>query len=407
MLRRRAASLVVVVACLISGCSPSSPVSNDVSPSESGESPQALSEESWPTFGRQEMDSVDVDVERTLMLETALPDYSADVFGEGVSAVWVTDNPDAVEIKSDLGLGGESVSWNYTTQDDDLQTTKVEFASPTVAYVVESPPIEQMTLEGPGSRVMRLALDTKGVDEVQAPTGMHWNPWSARLTTGPSGTYAVARSTPESRDCLVRINDLDVEVVECLDQQQISFTKFSPDGMGALTFPWGENIIDCRKLWNIPLDGGEPSQVGPEDECLRYDGVMLDGWEIWTQINPKMPEALPLSALLADGPDGQKLTFGFAASGSLEVCGEYLYWQKPTHMERDAEGSHQTLRWKPGMEHTEIVWQDKEGDVEGYPYTGPPNCVDGIVNMVEEDMEAGSTDSLIQRLYTLSVNAQS
>lgn len=50
---------------LISGCSPSSPVSNDVSPSESGESPQALSEESWPTFGRQEMDSVDVDVERT------------------------------------------------------------------------------------------------------------------------------------------------------------------------------------------------------------------------------------------------------------------------------------------------------------------------------------------------------
>lgn len=254
---------------------------------------------------------------------------------------------------------------------------------------------------------MRLALDTKGVDEVQAPTGMHWNPWSARLTTGPSGTYAVARSTPESRDCLVRINDLDVEVVACLDQQQISFTKFSPDGMGVLTFPWGENIIDCRKLWNIPLDGGEPSQVGPEDECLRYDGVMLDGWEIWTQINPKMPEALPLSALLADGPDGQKLTFGFAASGSLEVCGEYLYWQKPTHMERDAEGSHQTLRWKPGMEHTEIVWQDKEGDVEGYPYTGPPNCVDGIVNMVEEDMEAGSTDSLIQRLYTLSVNAPS
>ena len=65
MLRRRAASLVVVVACLISGCSPSSPVSNDVTPSESGESPQALSEESWPTFGRQEMDSVDVDVERT------------------------------------------------------------------------------------------------------------------------------------------------------------------------------------------------------------------------------------------------------------------------------------------------------------------------------------------------------
>ncbi len=59
------------------------------------------------------------------------------------------------------------------------------------------------------------------------------------------------------------------------------------------------------------------------------------------------------------------------------------------------------------MEHAEALWQDKDGDVEGYPYTGSPKCVDGVVNMTEVDFETDEQSDQLLRSYKLSVNAQS
>lgn len=340
------------------------------------DAPSDASEPGWPTYGRQVLETVEADVEWVSRLVAGSAEYQANRFGEGVAAVWDTQDPYTVEITSTPEGADSAVTWVYTVTTEDKYAGLVAFESPEVAYLAESPPMELIALDGPGSRLVRLDLLTQDAQEVPPPDGTTWSPWGAHIEGDSSGIYAIARSEAQA-DCVVWIDGLDTEVIACLEGQQVTAMAVFPEGFSVRTFPWGGNVADCRQNWHLPPDGGDLVSIGPADACNVFDGVVLEGWQIWSELDPEVPERLYQAGMLADGPDGEQLSFGLMRTGSLTVCGGYAYWQ--TQAPPSAWSAYETLRWRPGMDHVERVYEDTVADV----YTGPPRCVGETVNITE------------------------
>lgn len=375
--------MVVVWCGLLVGCSGSQevlprPIPDEQSPLQDGtEAYSESSDDDWPTYGRDVVGVKDASVEWTRQLISETSEFQENRFGGGMAVIWDTIDPRTVEIRSSHEGSAEVNSWSYTVMSDDRYAELVVLVPPATAYLAEAPPLELVALGGPGSRLLRLDLEAHAVQEVLAPAGTSWSPWGAFVEASSSDVFAIARADGLG-DCVVRIDGVDAEVLACLEGQQVSFVNVSDDGMSVLTFPWGGSVGDCRQRWQVALDGGAPTSIGPVASCNRFDGVVLEGWEVWSELDPEIPEQYYKAGMLADGPEGQKLSFGLMRTGSLEVCGDYIYWQ----IEGAGSGwsNYETLRWRPGMEHAERIYVDTKVDV----YTGPPRCVDGdTVNITQ------------------------
>lgn len=325
----------------------------------------------WPTYERDTLDVRAVDVEWSSALVSETAEFQSTWFGEDESAVWDIADPRAVRVS--VGKAPTS-SWEYVVTDPERYAGGVVPAGAGVMYLAEVPSVDQIAIAGPAGRLVRLDVPAQSAEEVAPPEGMEWSPWPGNLVAG-TGTVWVASDLDGSGDCLVGL-DPSPQVLACFDEQFVAFVTPYPDGASVLTFPAGENIIDCRRRWHVPATG-EPTSIGPADGCTRFDGVVLDGWQLWSAVDPGMPEALYQASLLADGPKGEELSLGLMRTGSMLVCGGYAYWQAAT--EGAGSSQYRTLRWRPGMREVERVFEDAERDV----YSGALRCAGDLVNLTK------------------------
>lgn len=389
----------LLVACVGStNVLPAEPTGVGHSPSQqaTSEAPTGNSGARWPSYGRDVIEVEETSVEWTSRLVSGISQYEANVFGEMEFAVWDIDDPRTVQIHSVQNGSSVDPDWTYTVTSEDRYVALIAFVGTNTAYLAEAPPVELIELEGPGSRLVHVDLATRDVHEVSPPDGTLWSPWGAFIEAGPTGVYAVARSAGIG-DCVVRIDGVDTEILTCFEGQQVSFSTISGDGLSVLTFPWGDNMSGCRQRWQISADDGKSTSIGPDGACNRFDGVMLDGWSIWSEIDPEEPAQFYQAGMLADGPDGQQISFGLMRTGSMTVCGSYVFWQ--TQVPTAGWSAYETLRWRPGMDHVESLREDTTPDV----YSGPPRCVSGgTVNITEVSSLA---EPPTEEFLTLPANA--
>lgn len=193
----------------------------------------------------------------------------------------------------------------------------VRFAD-AVAAIIDVPAIDQMENSGP-SRLLLADLTTGEVREVDPPEGTRWTYWPGPLVEIETGLAWLSILPDDSGECLVAIEGGESRIIRCLPGEFVASVDPSEGGVTALTFPAGENLNDCRRRVFVPIDGGEPVLLGDDDGCTPFDGVVLDGWQVWSQVNPADPFYLGLGSLLANGPNGEELALGHIRSGSLRL----------------------------------------------------------------------------------------
>ncbi|WP_163541732.1 hypothetical protein [Occultella kanbiaonis] len=122
---------------------------------------------------------------------------------------------------------------------------------------------------------------------------------------------------------------------------------------------------------------------------------MLDGWDVWTQLTEEdhAAPALYQSVLLANGPNGEMLTFGMTVTGSLTSCGGYAYWYHDEPSDDIDGATEHLLRWQPGMDHAELIDVSDEAT-----HAGGTWCADGILSTSQTtDTEGVTSTSFYER----------
>lgn len=384
----------LVAPCALAACwgqgAPSAAAPESTAPSASSSpstEPHVPTEGTWPDYGREGIDVVEVDVPWSVEFVQDPPEYDADLVGRSAHVLWDRANPRTVRISTPREA---AQSWEYTVEGSDRYVGAVVFSSPETAYLAEVPSRDQIVIGGPAGVLLRLDLGDQSVHEVAPPEGTKWTAWPGQLVSGDSGTFWNARRADDSGDCVVAIDQGASRLLTCLEGQFASFAAVDSGGVSVLTFPAGQNSNDCRQRWHVPAEGGEAVGIGTEPGCTRFDGLILDGWQIWSEVSPSVPEALYEAGLLADGPEGQELSLGMMRTGSLVACGEYAYWQAALPVSNTV--AYETLRWRPGGDHVERVFADETIDV----YTGALRCSGGVLNLTEvASMADPPTNSLL------------
>lgn len=316
-----------------------------------------------PFFGRQRIPAVDARLERTILYDGAPTEYDANVAGDRYGALWNPSNPGEVAVR-DLVSGAEV--YRYDAGGAPRYVGQVRFHGDTAA-LADVTAIDQEQ-DATSSRLVHVDLATGLETQVPPPEGTRWTMWPGQLIETDSGFAWTVRQLDESGDCVVAIDVRDDGTVEdrtlaCWPGQFSSFTAASTGGLSALLFPAGANVNDCRQRRYVNLDDGGDLLIGDDDTCRPYDGIVIDGWQLWSHVSPSHPEQIPQSALIADGPDGKELAFGWIVSGSLTYCGEHAYWYVEESDPSDPNGAvHSLRRWAPGMPVAEILDADRPGE---------------------------------------------
>lgn len=123
---------------------------------------------------------------------------------------------------------------------------------------------------------------------------------------------------------------------------------------------------------NVQSNGEPITELGPVGECLRDDGLVLDGWKVWGMMDPAWPDAYFDAGILADGPDGEELAFGAYENGSLTTCHGYVYWR--TH-------NSEVVRWKPGAPNTELILPREHEAI----FHENPECSGDTLSVIQSD----------------------
>jgi len=304
----------------------------------------------------------EVGVVEAFMERAALVDSVPSEAGDRYAAVWDPDSPGAISL---IDLASEKSVYQYDTGDSLRYVGQVAFDGDT-AVLADVLAIDQDQGAG-SSQLIHVDLAAGESTAVPAPAGTKWTMWPGQLIETDRGFAWTVRQLDDSGDCIATIEPGVNERVEarthrCWPGKYISFTSASTGGLSALMFPAGENITDCRQRVYVTWDGAE-HLVGGDDTCQPYDGVVLDGWHIWTRADPDDPYQLPKSALLANGPDGHEHAFGWVVTGTLTKCGDHVFWYAEEAAPTDPDGAvHFLRRWAPGMRAAETIDTDRPGD---------------------------------------------
>ncbi len=111
--------------------------------------------------------------------------------------------------------------------------------------------------------------------------------------------------------------------------------RITQQGLTLLTFDDAQP--SCRTV--AAVAGGELEAFPGLPECVGWDGVLLDGGRVWSEVpNPRRIDAARFYASVGD----TSYALGRGTSGSLVACGGSAYFSRDPAREGDAP---QVLRW--------------------------------------------------------------
>lgn len=292
---------------------------------------------------------------------------------------WATNRGDPRRLDV-LAVGSGEVELRYRTEDPLRYVGEAQLLGDWVAFV-DAPATDQIANTGPS--MIKVADLSRGGEarDVAAPEGRYWSQWPSMLVASSGVFFGVVRAEDGSGDCVVRIDQeaATSELLHCLPGMFLSFSVPSPGGVSVLGFPAGENVVDCRERWYVPLVGAA-ERIAAESECTAFDGLLVDGWQVWTALGGS-GSITDQTSLIASDPDGTRYELGAIQTGSLRLCGSDVWWYRhvPTDVADDPDDVRSELiRWRPGDGTAVIVDRATPAGA-----TGGIACSEGIVTSSE------------------------
>lgn len=195
-----------------------------------------------------------------------------------------------------------------------------------------------------------------GRSDVPTTTGGTWALGEGRLlhATVEDGDYCLAT---------VDLGDRSAEVSWCAPARHgFSDARITPAGTSLLTFD--DSRPSCRTVVRV-ADGVVPFTDVPE--CLGWDGLVLDGAELWSVV----PKATRVEeATFHVTADGETEDLGPGTSGSLTWCGEAAYFVRDPQRSVDPA---RLMAWSPG-DGLRVAY---ETEATGRAFLGEPRCGGG------------------------------
>ncbi|MDO5494294.1 MAG: hypothetical protein Q4G64_01105 [bacterium] len=395
---RRVPAIMALAALAVAGCESAEPSIPHITPTAidqgtTGESlqsqapsPTPETHEPFPGYndasgeGRVRLDRVERVVDAVEIYRGVVPEWGYPI--PGSTYISHIDPHDAGYV-SVTRLFSDDVIFEYTVPDDSRYVGTVVFIGDS-AYINLVPDLSKIDSAEP-TELLHINLTSGEVTPVAPPEGSIWNQWPDKLR-GVDGQAVLMSNRDENwTQCVVAVpgGTSEAHEVRCFEGERFAFSTVSTHGVSILGFPADEDIQSCRKRYFVPLDGSEPRLIGNDQSCRPYDGLSLDGWDIWLQIPEDYAEFLAEGVLWANGPDGERFSLGPEMNGSMTTCGEYVYWRYPS-VSREHGAFDAIYRWRPGDSEIELVYRTPD-TYRGYEIT----CSEGQVGVhqltVEED----------------------
>lgn len=369
----------------LAGCAPAATQTAAETPglpttSEASASPTPEQARTWPPkyahhplWGRPETPSVVAEVPwaASRSHDGYRLNQEIDLIGDWAAAFHDPKDPALVHVE--VFATGEIWDISPATLDQDhYSIVSVSFSRNGQIAVVLSIFEEFYGAEEPNKRLYYIDPDDGVATEVPPPAGHEWT--YSELLRERGNEFVWASSDAQSKEfCTVAIEGGEPEVLDCFPGEEIWALSSTPSGLVVQVTPWREPLGACRTLRHLPSSGGQAREIGPAGECLRTDGVVLDGWDIWGMMDPDWPTAYFDAALLADGPHGEQVAFGAYENGSLTACHGYVYWL--TH-------NFELMRWKPGAEAAEEVFPREHEAI----FNNDPECSGTTLSFAQDDL---------------------
>lgn len=280
-------------------------------------SPEPTPSPTWPLYDRSWLSGTRVDTRWIDILTTKSPEFGLNSAGRSHLVTWQIDEPISVTISS---RDGSTDPYHYHTQTDGSYIGNVILLDEHTALVTETPPLEEVSTEVGAATLFRVDLENGTSSLIPPPPGQEWGPWPADVMRGTSGVFALTKHRDRSASCVTSIDPAGASVLGCIPNRTFTMATVDPGGPSVLAFPTGENVGDCRERWHFSASGHSTERVGNPASCTLWDGVRLNGWEVWSEVDPTDSGMLGMAALYADGPDGERLALGYTEAGSTMVC---------------------------------------------------------------------------------------
>lgn len=400
-LSRRRPTLGVLCIALLAGCSS---VGNDpsTSPSRPTPTPSLVARPAHPFVDppafvephqRTVLDDVESFVTPGVVYEgAAAQDYDMPVVSPTYYALWP---PDDIHSANIYALDSHDLVATISVPSDGYRYLGKILLSGTDAYVVDSPDWDHLDTD-PDSRISRLDLLTGASTELEPPAGQQWS-FLPNMIAELDGMVVALTQTPNTHEpCLVRIDGMTPSPIQCWEGATSDRLSIMPGYVSQLVWPQEDNPDACTQRHLTSFDG-HTREIGDRRHCRGYDGITLNGWDIWSSNDQGV---ISESTVYADGPDGEHLQLSRKSnkSGSMVACGKAAYWK--ASFAHQGEPADAIMRWAPGMENVEMVFQSDPGHV-----LRPPTCDEGIISFTTDDFTTSPISTRVLYLDARELDA--
>lgn len=326
---------------------------------------------------RTEVEEVERPVVPTVVYEGVPAEFDYPSVGESFYALW--DPADVHHVRIYDRDTGEVVAEPAIPPDTYRYIGRVFFDGED-AIVVDSPAWDGLKTEPP-ARISRLDLTTGQSADIAPPEGQEWSFLAGTVGEWDGTVIAMTQQPPDQSVCAARIRGTTAELIHCWPQYQSDRMSLMPGHVSILAWPAGAVDKPCIVRRVVGYDGGGERQIGDPQACDRYDGITMDGWDIWSNNNTGV---ISESTLYADGPNGEHHQLGdnTMGTGGLTACGNAVYWIATTISNQDGIKD-RLLRWVPGSSAIEVLYRPPER----YVLRGP-TCNQGVITTAETTTDA-------------------
>ncbi|TDD46055.1 hypothetical protein E1263_37390 [Kribbella antibiotica] len=188
------------------------------------------------------------------------------------------------------------------------------------------------------------------------------------------GTFAYSTTDRQKRSCLViaTLDSLKARTVTCVDDPAyIADPVVSADAVTFSQIADPQTPSRCKRLFTVPLAGGQPRAVPAVAKCIQWSGATLRGATIWSEVSSTDPDQYQSKAYLRETADAAQRPLGNIATDTIVPCGEWIYWQVRTV--RDGGERFQLDRWQSGRSRPETIYSAPADAA-----VTAPTCQDGI-----------------------------
>lgn len=100
----------------------------------------------------------------------------------------------------------------------------------------------------------------------------------------------------------------------------------------------------CKRLFTWPPGGTSVLPLSGVRACVQWSGAVVDNGRVWSEVQPER-ENVAYAKAYAQRTDGRRIDLGPIVTGTIEPCGNWIYWKAPAN--HRAGGPEAVYRWRP------------------------------------------------------------